>query len=73
MKDFSHRLSNKTQKIIAQWVEAVRLDKKISSANNLSRTAIENHVNYILMAMATVLSQSQENEIKPIVEADFSR
>ncbi len=72
MKDFSHLLSNKTQNIIAQWVEAVRLDKKISSANNLSHRAIENHVNYILMAMATVLSQSQENKVKPIVEASLT-
>ncbi|MDF5719968.1 MAG: HAMP domain-containing sensor histidine kinase [Rhizonema sp. PD37] len=72
MKDFSHLLSNKTQTIIAQWLEAVRLDKKISSAKNLSRTAIEDHIDYILTAMVTVLSQFKESEIKPIVEASLT-
>ncbi|MBR8833877.1 MAG: sensor histidine kinase [Stigonema ocellatum SAG 48.90 = DSM 106950] len=69
MKDFSQLLQNKTQTILEQWVEAVRRDKKIKSANNLSRPAIENHLDYVLRAMVTVLSQHQENDTQLIVEA----
>jgi hypothetical protein len=71
MKDFSQLLQDKTQTILKQWVEAVRQDKKISSTNNLSRTAIENHLNDVLSALATVLSQYQDDQIQPLVQASL--
>jgi signal transduction histidine kinase len=71
MKDFSQILVEKTETIIVQWVEAVRQDQQIESADGLSRAAIENHLSQVLSAMGTVLSQSQDNEIKPIVEASL--
>ncbi|NMG21325.1 sensor histidine kinase [Brasilonema bromeliae] len=71
MKDFSQLLRDKTQKIIKQWVEAVRRDKKISSTNNLTRTAIKNHVDHVLLALATVLSQYQDDEVQPLVQASL--
>ncbi|WP_017316850.1 sensor histidine kinase [Mastigocladopsis repens] len=71
MKDFSQLLQDKTRTIIEQWVEAVRQDKKISSTNNLSRTAIENHLSHILLALATVLSQYQDDQIQPIIQASL--
>lgn len=71
MKDFSQLLRDKTQTILEQWVEAVRQDKKISSTNNLSRTAIENHLSHVLSALASVLSQYQEDEIQPLVKASL--
>ncbi|ARV57722.1 sensor histidine kinase [Nostocales cyanobacterium HT-58-2] len=71
MKDFSQLLRDQTQSIVEQWVEAVRQDKKISSTNNLSRTAIKNHLDHVLSALATVLSQYQDDEIQPLVQASL--
>ncbi len=71
MKDFSQLLQDRTQTIIQQWVEAVRRDQKIKSANHLPRPAIKNHIEYVLQALATVLSQHQESETQPIVEASL--
>lgn len=71
MKDFSQLLIDKTQLILNQWVEAVRQDSSIESADRLSRPAIENDLSHVLSAMATVLSQSQDSEVKPIVKASL--
>lgn len=71
MINYSQLLVEKTETILVQWVEAVRRDRQIESADNLSRPAIENHLSHVLSAMATVLSHSQENEIVPIVEASL--
>ena len=71
MINFSQLLVEKTEKILVEWVEAVRRDRQIESADNLPRPAIENHLSHVLSAMATVLSDSQDNEIGPIVEASL--
>lgn len=71
MINFSQLLVEKTDLIIEQWVEAVRQDRQIESANDLSRPAIEDHLSHVLSAMASVLSQSQESEIEPIVNASL--
>lgn len=71
MRDFSQLLVEKTETIIVQWVEAVRFDQQIESADDLPRPAIENHLSQVLSAMATVLSQSQDSKIGPIVEASL--
>jgi hypothetical protein len=71
MINFSQSLIEKTETILVEWVEAVRQDRQIESADNLSRPAIENHLSHVLSAMATVLSHSQESEIGPIVEASL--
>ncbi len=69
--DFSEFLAKKTDTIIVNWVEAVRQDNKIESANDLSRKAIENHIGHVLSALATVLSEYQNSEIQPIVDASL--
>ena len=69
--DFSQLLVEKIDAIAANWVEAVRIDRQISSADNLPRLAIQNHLTDVLTAMATVLSQSQENDIQSIVQASL--
>ncbi|MBP5977458.1 sensor histidine kinase [Brasilonema sp. CT11] len=71
MKDFSQLLRDKTQRIMKLWVEAVRRDKKISSTNHLSRTAIENHLDHVLLALATVLSQYQDDQVQSLVQASL--
>ena len=69
--DFGQLLVDKTDIIIEDWVEAVRQDRQIESAEHLPRTAIEDHISQVLASMATVLSQYQQSEIQPIVKASL--
>jgi signal transduction histidine kinase len=69
--DFSQVLAEKTDIIIHQWVTAVRKDRRIESADDLSYTAIKNHIPDVLKAMVTVLSKSDDNDIKSIVTASL--
>ncbi len=71
MNDFSQLLSDKVNVITDTWVMAVRQDRQIESADKLSRTAIQNHILLVLEAMVTVISQYQNSEIQPIVEASW--
>ena len=71
MINFSQLLVEKRDKIIEEWVTAVRKDSCIESADELPRPAIENHLAQVLSAMATVLSHVQESEIQPIVKASL--
>jgi signal transduction histidine kinase len=65
---FKQLLVEKIDTIINNWVEAVRQDRQISSADDLSHSAIRNHLPDVLMAMATVLAQSQDSDIQSIVQ-----
>jgi hypothetical protein len=69
--DFSQLLLDKTDAILEKWVEAVRQDNHIESDDNLSNSALENHLSHVLAAMATVLSESKTSEIQPIVKASL--
>lgn len=68
MEDFSQLLSQRVDIISQQWVEAVVKDKQIKTTDNLSRTAIQDHVPYLLKALISVLSQSEVSDVKTIVE-----
>ena len=65
---FKQLLVEKIDTIINNWVEAVRQDRQISSADDLPHSAIRDHLPDVLMAMATVLSQSQDSDIQSIVQ-----
>ncbi|WP_341528032.1 HAMP domain-containing sensor histidine kinase [Nostoc sp. UHCC 0302] len=69
--DFSQTLAEKTDTILNKWIAAVRLDRRIESADDLSYSAIRNHIPDVLKAMVTVLSKSQDNDIQSIVTASF--
>lgn len=69
--EFSQVLAENSNAIIAKWVTAVREDRQIESADDLSYTAIKNHIPDVFQAMVTVLSQSQESDIKSIVTASW--
>ncbi len=71
MNDFSQLLINKTDEIVEQWVEAVRRDMEISSANGLPYKSVRDDMPDVLKAMVTVLSQYQENDVKSVVEASL--
>jgi signal transduction histidine kinase len=69
--DYSQVLAEKTDTIVKHWIEAVRLDRKIETADALPQSAIENHIPHLLAAMTTVLSQHQSSDIKVIIEASL--
>ncbi|AUT02728.1 sensor histidine kinase [Nostoc sp. CENA543] len=69
--DFSQLLAENTHNIIEKWILKVRNDRHIESADDLSYTAIKNHIPDIFQAMITVLSPTQEGEIKSIVTASW--
>ncbi|WP_333412861.1 HAMP domain-containing sensor histidine kinase [Microcoleus sp. MOSTC5] len=69
--DYSQVLAEKTDTILKNWMEAVRLDRKIETADTLPHSAIENHIPYLLAAMTTVLSQYQNSDIKLMIEASL--
>jgi signal transduction histidine kinase len=69
--DYSQLLADKTDTILNNWIQAVRLDRKIESADTLPHSAIKNHIPHLLEAMATVLSQYQNSEIGIIIKASL--
>ena len=71
MSDLSQLLTERSQTITEQWVEAVLRDQQIKSADPLSPTAIRDHIPYILEALATVLADTQENDIPTIIGASL--
>ncbi|MBW4512230.1 MAG: HAMP domain-containing histidine kinase [Scytonematopsis contorta HA4267-MV1] len=71
MQDFSLLLSQKVDAISQQWVEAVSQDQHIQSSDNLSKTAIQNHIPYVINALVSVLAVTQQSDIKTIVEASL--
>lgn len=66
--NYSQLLLEKIDAIAKNWVKAVRLDRQISSADNLPRSAIRNHLTDVLKAMATLLDSSQDSDIELIVQ-----
>ena len=66
--NYSQLLLEKIDAIAKNWVKAVRLDRQISSADNLPRSAIRDHLPDVLKAMVTVLDSSQDSDIESIVQ-----
>ena len=71
MLDCSKLLADKTEAILTNWIEAVRQDRQIESADTLPPSAVKDHIPHVLVAMATVLSKTQESEIGLIVSASL--
>ncbi len=69
--DFSQLLVEKTDTIVENWVEAVRGDRQIESVNNLPFEAVRNSLPLVIEAMATVLSQSQDNDVQTLVKTSL--
>jgi signal transduction histidine kinase len=62
--DFSQLLAQKTDMIVKRWVEAVRQDRQIESADDLSPTLVQDHIPHVLAAMAAMLSPSQDSDLE---------
>jgi len=65
--NFSQLLADKIDAIAEKWIEAVRRDRQITSADDLSHPAIQDHIPDVLKAMSTVLSHSQESDLHSII------
>lgn len=72
MQDFSQLLKDKVDQIAQRWVDAVACDRQIPSAATLERSAIQNHINYVLDAMAVTLSQTEVDDIETVAKASIS-
>ncbi len=72
MEDFSQLLIDKKKVIIQNWLKKVCQDSEIESTHGLSRPAIVNHLDHVLIALATVLSKNSEDDFEAIVEASLS-
>lgn len=68
MQDFSQALLNKIDTILENWVEAVRQDEKIETANHLTYEAVRDSLPLVLPAIATMLSQSKDSDIQTLVD-----
>jgi signal transduction histidine kinase len=71
MEDFSQLLSLKVKAIAQNWVEVVAQDRQIKTTENLSRTAIQDHIPHVLAALVTVLAQTEQSDIRTIIEASL--
>ncbi|MCG6134926.1 MAG: sensor histidine kinase [Nostoc sp. LLA-1] len=69
--DFSLLLAENTDIILNKWITAVRKDREIESADDLTYTAIQNDLPDVLDAMVTVLSKSQGSDIQSIITASW--
>jgi signal transduction histidine kinase len=72
MRDFSQLLKDKVEYISRTWADEVARDRQIQSADSLSRTAIQDHIDQVLIAMSQVLSQVEEDDTATIEKASIS-
>lgn len=66
--DFSQALNNKIDTIVKNWVESVRQDVEIESAKHLTYKAVRDGLPFVLRALVTMLSQSEESDLRTLVE-----
>lgn len=72
MEDFSQPLFDNKEKIIETWLKQIREDSRIKSTDALSKPAIIDHLDHVLVALETVLSRHREGSLQTIVEASLN-
>ena len=68
MRDFSQALQDKIDIIVQNWIEAVRADEQIETAKQLTYTSVRDSLPIVLQAIVTMLSQSEESDIRTLIE-----
>ncbi|MEG4045602.1 sensor histidine kinase [Microcoleus sp. Pol17_C1] len=68
MRDFSLALQDRIDIIIQNWIEAVRSDDQLETAKELTYNGVRDSIPMVLQAIVTMLSQSQESDIRTLVE-----
>jgi signal transduction histidine kinase len=69
--NFSELLLEKTDAITEKWLLEVRKDKNITTVDNLRSSAIIDHLPDVLKALANVLVESHDSDIKTIIKASL--
>lgn len=68
MLNISQLIADKIDTIMAQWIEAVRKDRRIESTVNLSDTALGDSLPQLLQSLAAVLDHPQHEFFQEIAE-----
>ena len=68
MIDFSQALQDKIDIIVQNWIAAVRADEQIETAKQLTYTSVRDSLPIVLQAIVTMLSQSEESDIRTLIE-----
>jgi len=68
MRDFSQALQDKIDIIVQNWIEAVRADEQIETAKQLTYTSVRDSLPIVLQAMVTMLSESEESDMRTLIE-----
>jgi signal transduction histidine kinase len=68
MRDFSQALQDKIDIIVQNWIEAVRADEQIETAKQLTYTSVRDSLPIVLQAIVTMLSQSEESDMRTLIE-----
>lgn len=71
MFDPSQILAGKIDTIQEKWLDAVRQDKRIETANELSDTALRDSLGILLEQLVKALSHTQEEDRQTTIEASF--
>ncbi|MBD1823106.1 sensor histidine kinase [Cyanobacteria bacterium FACHB-DQ100] len=72
MQDFSQLLKDNIDRIKQNWADAVGNDRHIRSAATINRTAIEDHIEDVLIAMAITMSQTAADDDETVAKASIS-
>lgn len=70
--NFKQVLHQKADTIMNNWVRVVYSDTEIQSNNSLPYISVKNHIPQLLTAMANIIYQSNENDLKSLVSASLS-
>ncbi|MEG4228865.1 sensor histidine kinase [Microcoleus sp. N9_B2] len=68
MIDFSQALQAQIDIITENWIEAVRADDQIETAKQLTYTSVRDSLPIVLQAIVTMLSESEESDIRTLIE-----
>ena len=71
MMNCTQLLAEKIDEIVERWVKAVCHCRQIDRAEELDHTAVRDHIPCVLAAMATVLSQPHDSDIRAIAKASL--
>lgn len=69
--NLSQLLHQKADTIVNNWVRAVYSDTEIKSNNSLPYVSVKNHIPHLLTAMANIISQSTEDDVKSLIWASL--
>lgn len=70
--DFSQTLIDKKDLIVDRWVASVYQDRHIEATKELTFKAVRDSLPQVLNALATVLSESETNDLKTLIEASLT-